>query len=162
MEEIIEEEEVEDDEDDHFDEDDEEDEMMDEQVQPSKAKAARRSSSTTAKRASSAKLSTSSLSSSAAASAAAAAAKKDAIAHPHALVPVPEWEDRPSKEDYDKLSSKEKRQMRNKISARNFRHRRKAHIDTLEDEIKEKNVVIDVMREEMGTLRVSYLFCSFT
>ena len=78
-----------------------------------------------------------------------------AILHPHALVPVPDWEDRPSKEVYDKLSSKEKRQMRNKISARNFRHRRKAHIDTLEAEINGKDRLIDGLKEEVGTLRVS-------
>lgn len=88
-----------------------------------------------------------------------AASKKAAAAqqqqqHPHALVPVPEWEDRPSKEVYDKLSSKEKRQMRNKISARNFRHRRKAHIDTLEAEISQKDGIITHLREEVGTLRV--------
>ena len=76
-------------------------------------------------------------------------------AHPHALVPVPEWDDKLSKAEYDKLSSKEKRQMRNKISARNFRHRRKAHIDTLEAEIQDKNVVISVLQDEVGALRVS-------
>ena len=32
---------------------------------------------------------------------------------------------RPSPEEYAKMSSKEKRQLRNKISARNFRVRRK-------------------------------------
>ena len=74
--------------------------------------------------------------------------------HPHALVPVPEWDDKLSKAEYDKLSSKEKRQMRNKISARNFRHRRKAHIDTLEAEINDKNVVIGVLQNEVGALRV--------
>ncbi|KAK9899796.1 hypothetical protein P389DRAFT_207419 [Cystobasidium minutum MCA 4210] len=73
--------------------------------------------------------------------------------HPHALVPVPEYEDRLSKEEYDKLSSKEKRQMRNKISARNFRHRRKAHIDTLEALVSDKDRVIRVLSEEVGTLR---------
>jgi hypothetical protein len=41
------------------------------------------------------------------------------------LAPVPEWTDKPDPETYGKLNSKEKRQMRNKISARNFRHRRK-------------------------------------
>lgn len=94
---------------------------------------------------------------------ASAASKKAAAAqqqqqHPHALVPVPEWEDRPSKEVYDKLSSKEKRQMRNKISARNFRHRRKAHIDTLEAEISQKDGIITHLREEVGTLRVGTYF----
>lgn len=75
--------------------------------------------------------------------------------HPHALVPVPEWEDKLSKAEYDKLSSKEKRQMRNKISARNFRHRRKAHIDTLEALVADKDQVIAVLNEEVSTLRVS-------
>jgi hypothetical protein len=37
---------------------------------------------------------------------------------------------RPSPEEYKKLSSKEKRQLRNKISARNFRVRRKGEIIT--------------------------------
>lgn len=41
------------------------------------------------------------------------------------LAPVPEWTDKPDPEAYKKLNSKEKRQLRNKISARNFRHRRK-------------------------------------
>lgn len=41
------------------------------------------------------------------------------------LPPVPEWNDKPDPETYKKLNSKEKRQLRNKISARNFRHRRK-------------------------------------
>lgn len=41
---------------------------------------------------------------------------------------VPDYIDRPSAEEYSKLSSKEKRQMRNKISARNFRHRRKGSL----------------------------------
>jgi len=41
------------------------------------------------------------------------------------LPPVPQWADKPDPDEYQKLSSKEKRQMRNKISARNFRHRRK-------------------------------------
>jgi len=37
---------------------------------------------------------------------------------------------RPSPEEYRKMSSKEKRQLRNKISARNFRVRRKGEIIT--------------------------------
>lgn len=43
----------------------------------------------------------------------------------HPLAPVPDWLDRPDDDSYAKLSSREKRQLRNKISARNFRHRRK-------------------------------------
>lgn len=81
--------------------------------------------------------------------------KKSSVVHPHPLVPVPEYTDRPSKEEYDKLSSREKRQLRNKISARNFRHRRKAHIDTLEEQVEVKDKIIDGLREEIGTLRVS-------
>jgi hypothetical protein len=51
---------------------------------------------------------------------------KDAQGHlPHIVFPVPDYIDRPAPEEYAKLSSKEKRQLRNKISARNFRHRRK-------------------------------------
>ena len=41
------------------------------------------------------------------------------------LAPVPEWSDKPDPATYKALGSKEKRQLRNKISARNFRHRRK-------------------------------------
>jgi hypothetical protein len=40
---------------------------------------------------------------------------------------------RPSPEEYKKMSSKEKRQLRNKISARNFRVRRKGEIITFYD-----------------------------
>lgn len=47
------------------------------------------------------------------------------------LPPVPEWTDKPDAEDYKKLNSKEKRQLRNKISARNFRHRRKGELHYL-------------------------------
>lgn len=50
---------------------------------------------------------------------------------PHIVFPVPDYVDRPSAEDYKKMSSKEKRQMRNKISARNFRHRRKGQSECL-------------------------------
>lgn len=44
---------------------------------------------------------------------------------PHIVFPCPSYIDKPDDEEYSKMSSKEKRQMRNKISARNFRHRRK-------------------------------------
>lgn len=47
------------------------------------------------------------------------------------LPPVPEWTDKPDPEAYKKLNSKEKRQLRNKISARNFRHRRKGALPVL-------------------------------
>lgn len=45
-------------------------------------------------------------------------------AGPH-LAPVPDWMDKPDPETYSKMTPAEKRQMRNKISARNFRHRKK-------------------------------------
>lgn len=93
--------------------------------------------------------------------------------HPHALVDVPDWGDRPSEEEYKKMSSKEKRQLRNKISARNFRHRRKGapshlsrvkvlelmpdahaeHIGTLEQQVAERDQLIDSLRAEIATSR---------
>jgi hypothetical protein len=56
---------------------------------------------------------------------------------------------RPSPEEYKKLSSKEKRQLRNKLSARAFRTRRKDYIGTLEGHIKDRDDVIDEMRSEL-------------
>lgn len=56
---------------------------------------------------------------------------------------------RPSPEEYKKLSSKEKRQLRNKLSARAFRTRRKDYIGTLEGHIKDRDDVIDEMRAEL-------------
>lgn len=56
---------------------------------------------------------------------------------------------RPSPEEYKKLSSKEKRQLRNKLSARAFRTRRKDYIGTLEGHIKDRDGLIDVMRSEL-------------
>lgn len=57
------------------------------------------------------------------------AALASATLHPTSsrstLKPVPEWADKPDPATYKALGSKEKRQLRNKISARNFRHRRK-------------------------------------
>lgn len=59
---------------------------------------------------------------------------------------------RPTPEEYKKMSSKEKRQLRNKISARNFRVRRKEYITTLEGDIAERDRLIDHIRTElMGT-----------
>ncbi|WVQ76035.1 hypothetical protein IAR50_005671 [Cryptococcus sp. DSM 104548] len=56
---------------------------------------------------------------------------------------------RPSPEEYKKLSSKEKRQLRNKLSARAFRTRRKDYIGTLEGHIKDRDMVIDDIRTEL-------------
>ncbi|SGY14326.1 BQ5605_C010g06142 [Microbotryum silenes-dioicae] len=69
------------------------------------------------------------------------------------LPPVPEWTDKPDPDTYKKLSSKEKRQLRNKISARNFRHRRKEQLTTLEDEISSRDNIISQLQEEVGTMR---------
>ncbi|KIS01812.1 hypothetical protein L804_00066 [Cryptococcus deuterogattii 2001/935-1] len=60
---------------------------------------------------------------------------------------------RPSPEEYKKLSSKEKRQLRNKLSARAFRTRRKDYIGTLEAHIKDRDMVIDEMRNELISSR---------
>ncbi|KIJ63032.1 hypothetical protein HYDPIDRAFT_176127 [Hydnomerulius pinastri MD-312] len=49
------------------------------------------------------------------------------------------------------MSSKEKRQLRNKISARNFRVRRKEYITTLEGDIAERDRLIDAIRSELGS-----------
>ncbi|KAL9097884.1 MAG: hypothetical protein Q9165_000210 [Trypethelium subeluteriae] len=51
------------------------------------------------------------------------------------------------------LSSKERRQLRNKVSARAFRHRRKEYITQLEDEIKSKNNALDGAVNENHKLR---------
>ncbi|KAL5476787.1 hypothetical protein ACEPAI_2973 [Sanghuangporus weigelae] len=60
---------------------------------------------------------------------------------------------RPSPEEYAKMSSKEKRQLRNKISARNFRIRRKEYIATLEGDIADRDRLIDAIRSELGSTR---------
>ncbi|KAG8779465.1 hypothetical protein FRC12_024226 [Ceratobasidium sp. 428] len=59
-----------------------------------------------------------------------------------------EW--RPTPEEYKKLSSKEKRQLRNKISARNFRVRRKEYIATLESHIADRDQLISAIRSELS------------
>ncbi|EKM56391.1 uncharacterized protein PHACADRAFT_253478 [Phanerochaete carnosa HHB-10118-sp] len=56
---------------------------------------------------------------------------------------------RPTPEEYKKMSSKEKRQLRNKISARNFRVRRKEYISTLEGDIAERDRLLDAIRTEL-------------
>ena len=60
---------------------------------------------------------------------------------------------RPSPEEYKKLSSKEKRQLRNKLSARAFRNRRKDYIGTLEGHIKDRDHVIDAIKSELVNSR---------
>ncbi|KAK0213002.1 hypothetical protein DFS33DRAFT_1370381 [Desarmillaria ectypa] len=58
---------------------------------------------------------------------------------------------RPPPEVYAKMSSKEKRQLRNKISARNFRVRRKEYISTLELDIAERDRLLQAIRAELGS-----------
>ncbi|KAI9568038.1 hypothetical protein HD554DRAFT_2102497 [Boletus coccyginus] len=76
-------------------------------------------------------------------------ASKDAA--PLKILEPEDW--RPSPEEYKKMSSKEKRQLRNKISARNFRVRRKEYITTLEGDIAERDRLIDAIRSELGSSR---------
>ncbi|TFK49274.1 hypothetical protein OE88DRAFT_1633420 [Heliocybe sulcata] len=67
---------------------------------------------------------------------------------------TPELDDwRPSPEEYKKMSSKEKRQLRNKISARNFRIRRKEYITTLEGDVAERDKLIDMIRTELHSTK---------
>lgn len=61
---------------------------------------------------------------------------------------------RPSPEEYKKMSSKEKRQLRNKISARNFRIRRKEYISTLEGDIADRDRLIEAIRSELGSTKL--------
>ncbi|KAH8921231.1 hypothetical protein BT69DRAFT_351597 [Atractiella rhizophila] len=68
------------------------------------------------------------------------------------LPPVPDWIDKPPPEVYKNLSSKEKRQLRNKISARNFRHRRKEYITTLEEAVQARDSVISNLRAQLDGL----------
>ncbi|KAH9162895.1 hypothetical protein EDB89DRAFT_1860431 [Lactarius sanguifluus] len=65
--------------------------------------------------------------------------------------PLDDW--RPTPDEYQKMSSREKRQLRNKISARNFRNRRKEYITTLEGDVAERDRLIDVIRTELGSTR---------
>jgi len=51
------------------------------------------------------------------------------------------------------MSSKEKRQLRNKLSARAFRNRRKTYINELEDHIKDRDRLIDAIRNELKNFR---------
>ncbi|CAO3692893.1 unnamed protein product [Rhizopus stolonifer] len=54
-----------------------------------------------------------------------------------------------------RMSSKERRQLRNKISARNFRVRRKEYITQLEQKLDEQERIIQTLREENTKLRKS-------
>ncbi|CAD6888660.1 unnamed protein product [Tilletia controversa] len=61
---------------------------------------------------------------------------------------------RPSAEEYKRLSSKEKRQLRNKVSARNFRTRRKEYIGQLEDQIADRDQIIEGLRQQVAQLSI--------
>ncbi|KAG8756148.1 hypothetical protein FRC14_003329 [Serendipita sp. 396] len=60
---------------------------------------------------------------------------------------------RPTLEEYQRMSSKEKRQLRNKISARNFRVRRKEYITTLEGEVAIRDKQLETYREELSSTK---------
>ncbi|KAF9111404.1 hypothetical protein BGX27_004980 [Mortierella sp. AM989] len=65
---------------------------------------------------------------------------------------------KPSANDLKKMTSKERRQLRNKLSARNFRVRRKEYIGTLENQVKEaRKEAADLQRR----LIQSELNCQF-
>ena len=64
---------------------------------------------------------------------------------------------RPSLEEYKKLSSKEKRQLRNKISARNFRTRRKEYITLLEEQLADRDNVIESLRQQLSSMSMQNL-----
>ncbi|KAI8060698.1 hypothetical protein BC940DRAFT_323143 [Gongronella butleri] len=51
------------------------------------------------------------------------------------------------------MSPKERRQLRNKISARNFRNRRKEYIETIEEQLNDSKHENDQLRAELATLR---------
>ncbi|KAN0062563.1 hypothetical protein ACQY0O_005095 [Thecaphora frezii] len=57
---------------------------------------------------------------------------------------------KPDPEEYKKLSSKEKRQLRNKISARNFRTRRKEYIGHLEEQVADRDSIIEGLRQQLS------------
>ncbi|KAJ1036101.1 hypothetical protein NDA18_000244 [Ustilago nuda] len=61
---------------------------------------------------------------------------------------------KPDPEEYKKLSSREKRQLRNKISARNFRTRRKEYITQLEEQISDRDTIIEGLRQQISELCV--------
>ncbi|KAI7891220.1 uncharacterized protein EV154DRAFT_420846 [Mucor mucedo] len=54
-----------------------------------------------------------------------------------------------------KLSSKERRQVRNRISARNFRVRRKEYITQLEEKVEEHEKTIENLKQENSKLRTA-------
>lgn len=61
---------------------------------------------------------------------------------------------RPDPETYRNLTSKEKRQLRNKISARNFRTRRKEHISHLEVQVADRDTTIEGLRQQLANVNM--------
>ncbi|KAF9961453.1 hypothetical protein BGZ65_010680 [Modicella reniformis] len=72
-----------------------------------------------------------------------------AAMHTHGLKTQPgiKTDDIPSSTDLKKMTSKERRQLRNKISARNFRVRRKEYIFTLEGQVQQHKTEARHLRE---------------
>lgn len=66
----------------------------------------------------------------------------------------PSNELRPDPETYHTLTSKEKRQLRNKISARNFRTRRKEHIAHLEQQVADRDTLIEGLRQQLAKVTI--------
>ncbi|KAL7411982.1 hypothetical protein BDY24DRAFT_394137 [Mrakia frigida] len=58
-----------------------------------------------------------------------------------------------TRKDYDGYSSSKKRQIRNKVSARTFRARRKEHIEELEDQLADRDVLSKGLDGEIGKLK---------
>ncbi|KAI9277418.1 hypothetical protein BY458DRAFT_433155 [Sporodiniella umbellata] len=54
--------------------------------------------------------------------------------------------------DLKKLSSKERRQLRNKLSARNFRVRRKEYITSLEEQVAEQKKATEQLRQKLNSV----------
>jgi hypothetical protein len=84
--------------------------------------------------------------------------------HRQRRVLTPNVDPLPQAEEYKNLSSKEKRQLRNKLSARAFRNRRKDYISELEDHIKDRDRLIDAIRNELKSARgerddLRWVFC---
>ncbi|KAF9922992.1 hypothetical protein FBU30_006895 [Linnemannia zychae] len=62
-------------------------------------------------------------------------------------------DDIPSSKDLKKMTSKERRQLRNKISARNFRVRRKEYISTLEGQVEQHKTEARHLREAVVVIQ---------
>lgn len=61
---------------------------------------------------------------------------------------------------YDKMTPTHKRQIRNKVSARAFRARKKSLVETLSAEVEEKDAVIENLASEVRRLERENLMVS--